>query len=46
MASTDVADAVAATIEAQRLIAPGDAILIKGSNAIGLARVVDALAGA
>jgi UDP-N-acetylmuramoyl-tripeptide--D-alanyl-D-alanine ligase len=41
-----VADAAAAKIEAQRLIAPGDAILIKGSNAIGLARVVDALAGA
>jgi UDP-N-acetylmuramoyl-tripeptide--D-alanyl-D-alanine ligase len=40
-----VADAAAATIEAQKLIAPGDAILIKGSNAIGLARVIDALSG-
>jgi UDP-N-acetylmuramoyl-tripeptide--D-alanyl-D-alanine ligase len=40
-----VPDAAAAKAEAQKLIAPGDIILIKGSNAIGLARVVDALAG-
>jgi UDP-N-acetylmuramoyl-tripeptide--D-alanyl-D-alanine ligase len=40
-----VPDAAAAKVEAQRLIVPGDVILIKGSNAIGLARLVDALAG-
>jgi UDP-N-acetylmuramoyl-tripeptide--D-alanyl-D-alanine ligase len=40
-----VPDAAAAQAEIKRLIAPGDVILIKGSNAIGLARVVDALAG-
>jgi UDP-N-acetylmuramoyl-tripeptide--D-alanyl-D-alanine ligase len=40
-----VPDAAAAKAEARRLIAAGDTILIKGSNAIGLAGVVDALAG-
>ena len=40
-----VPDAAAAQTDAVRLIAPGDIILIKGSNAIGLSRVVDALAG-
>jgi UDP-N-acetylmuramoyl-tripeptide--D-alanyl-D-alanine ligase len=40
-----VPDAAAAKAEARRLIAPGDIILIKGSNSIGLAGVVDALAG-
>ena len=39
-----VPDAAAALDRLVGLIAPGDAILIKGSNAIGLARVVDALA--
>jgi len=39
-----VPDAAAALDRLHQLIAPGDAILIKGSNAIGLARVVDALA--
>jgi len=27
------------------MLRPGDAVLVKGSNAIGLARVVQALAG-
>jgi len=39
-----VPDAATALARLQRTIAPGDAVLIKGSNAIGLARVVDALA--
>ena len=41
-----VADAAAAAEEARRLIGVGDAVLVKGSNSVGLARVVDALAGA
>jgi len=40
-----VPDAASAADRAQRLIAPGDAILVKGSNSVGLAGVVDALAG-
>ncbi len=40
-----VADAATALDRLQRRIAPGDAVLIKGSNAIGLARVVQAMAG-
>jgi UDP-N-acetylmuramoyl-tripeptide--D-alanyl-D-alanine ligase len=40
-----VADAAAAAKRALALISPGDAVLVKGSNAIGLAGVVDALAG-
>ena len=40
-----VPDAAAAASSAQRLIAPGDAVLVKGSNSVGLAGVVDALAG-
>ena len=40
-----VPDAAAAAARASGLIAPGDAILVKGSNSIGLAGVVDALAG-
>jgi UDP-N-acetylmuramoyl-tripeptide--D-alanyl-D-alanine ligase len=40
-----VADAASAADRAQKLIAPGDAILVKGSNSVGLAGVVDALAG-
>ena len=39
-----VADAREATHRARTLIGPGDAVLVKGSNAIGLARLVDALA--
>jgi UDP-N-acetylmuramoyl-tripeptide--D-alanyl-D-alanine ligase len=38
-----VADAGAALDSIGTLIAPGDAILIKGSNAIGLSRVVERL---
>jgi UDP-N-acetylmuramoyl-tripeptide--D-alanyl-D-alanine ligase len=41
-----VADAAAAVARASDLIAPGDVLLVKGSNSVGLARVVDALAGA
>ncbi|HWI87533.1 MAG TPA: UDP-N-acetylmuramoyl-tripeptide--D-alanyl-D-alanine ligase [Sphingomonas sp.] len=40
-----VPDAAAAAAQASSLIAPGDAVLVKGSNSIGLASVVDALAG-
>jgi UDP-N-acetylmuramoyl-tripeptide--D-alanyl-D-alanine ligase len=40
-----VADAAAAADRAAGLIAPGDSILVKGSNSVGLAGVVDALAG-
>ena len=40
-----VPDAAAAADRALRLIAPGDAVLVKGSNSVGLAGVVDALAG-
>jgi UDP-N-acetylmuramoyl-tripeptide--D-alanyl-D-alanine ligase len=39
------ADAAAAAESALALLRPGDAVLVKGSNAYGLARVVDALAG-
>ena len=38
-----VADAAAAKDHLIRVIHPGDAVLIKGSNAVGLARLVDAL---
>ncbi|WP_116092515.1 UDP-N-acetylmuramoyl-tripeptide--D-alanyl-D-alanine ligase [Sphingomonas crusticola] len=40
-----VPDAAAAAAQASSLIAPGDAVLVKGSNSVGLAGVVDALAG-
>ena len=40
-----VPDAAAAADQASRLIAPGDAVLVKGSNSVGLAGVVNALAG-
>jgi UDP-N-acetylmuramoyl-tripeptide--D-alanyl-D-alanine ligase len=40
-----VPDAASAADRARHLIAPGDAILVKGSNSVGLAGVVDALAG-
>ncbi|TVV72155.1 UDP-N-acetylmuramoyl-tripeptide--D-alanyl-D-alanine ligase [Sphingomonas solaris] len=40
-----VADAAAAGDALIRRIAPGDAVLVKGSNAVGLARLVGALAG-
>jgi UDP-N-acetylmuramoyl-tripeptide--D-alanyl-D-alanine ligase len=40
-----VADAAAAATEARGLIGAGDAVLVKGSNSVGLARVVNALAG-
>jgi UDP-N-acetylmuramoyl-tripeptide--D-alanyl-D-alanine ligase len=39
-----VADATAATRLAREAVGPGDAILVKGSNSIGLAALVDALA--
>ncbi|WP_328598846.1 glutamate ligase domain-containing protein, partial [Sandarakinorhabdus oryzae] len=41
-----VADADAALAEITRLIAADDVLLVKGSNSIGLARVIDALAAA
>ena len=41
-----VPDAAAALAEARARIAPGDAVLVKGSNGIGLQRLVEALAEA
>lgn len=41
-----VGDAQAAQTEITRLIAADDVLLVKGSNSIGLARVIDALAAA
>ena len=40
-----VADAASALARLRPLLAPGDAVLIKGSNGVGLARVVAGLAG-
>jgi UDP-N-acetylmuramoyl-tripeptide--D-alanyl-D-alanine ligase len=40
-----VADAATAKDRLAEMLRPGDAVLVKGSNAIGLARVVQALAG-
>ena len=40
-----VRDAAAALEVLPRMLAPGDAILVKGSNGVGLSRVVAALAG-
>ena len=40
-----VPDAAAALDQLSKMIAPGDAILVKGSNGVGLAKVVAALAG-
>ena len=40
------ADADAATALLRGLIAPGDAVLVKASNSVGLARLVEAMAGA
>jgi UDP-N-acetylmuramoyl-tripeptide--D-alanyl-D-alanine ligase len=42
-AATIVADANAAIALLQDLVAPGDAVLVKGSRALGLERVADAL---
>ena len=39
-----VPDAAAAIAAAREAIGPGDAVLVKGSNSIGLAAVVEALA--
>ena len=40
-----VADAATALDRLEDVLKPGDAVLIKGSNALGLARIVKALAG-
>ncbi len=40
-----VPDAATAIARIRPLIASGDAVLVKGSNSVGLARLVDALAG-
>ncbi|WP_118856299.1 UDP-N-acetylmuramoyl-tripeptide--D-alanyl-D-alanine ligase [Sphingomonas mesophila] len=45
IAVDQVADVSAATERLTASIAPGDAVLVKASNSIGLARLVDALAG-
>ncbi len=45
IASTQVDDVAAATDALRSMIAPGDAVLVKASNSVGLARLVDALAG-
>ncbi|SMF61670.1 UDP-N-acetylmuramoyl-tripeptide--D-alanyl-D-alanine ligase [Allosphingosinicella indica] len=42
---THVAGAAEAAQEARSAMAPGDAILVKGSNSVGLSAVVEALAG-
>lgn len=42
---THVPDAAAATEALRARIGPGDAVLVKGSNAVGLAALVEALAG-
>jgi UDP-N-acetylmuramoyl-tripeptide--D-alanyl-D-alanine ligase len=42
---THVADAAAAIDLLRGRLEPGDAVLVKGSNAVGLARLVEALAG-
>ena len=42
---THVPDAASALPLARAAIGPGDAMLVKGSNAIGLAALVKALAG-
>ena len=42
---THVPDAAAATEALRARIGPGDAILVKGSNAVGLAALVEALSG-
>jgi len=42
---THVPDASAATEIVRQTVRPGDAILVKGSNSLGLARLVEALAG-
>ncbi|MFS0771872.1 UDP-N-acetylmuramoyl-tripeptide--D-alanyl-D-alanine ligase [Sphingomonas sp. 1P08PE] len=41
-----VADATAASTAVRDMLAPGDVVLIKGSNGVGLARVVAGLRGA
>jgi UDP-N-acetylmuramoyl-tripeptide--D-alanyl-D-alanine ligase len=43
---THCASATDAVVVAQDIIRPGDAVLIKGSNSMGLSAVVDALVGA
>ena len=40
-----VPDAATALDRLQKVVAPGDAVLVKGSNGVGLSRVVAALAG-
>ena len=40
-----VPDAASARERLKSILAPGDAVLVKGSNAIGLANVVASLAG-
>ena len=45
MAVAHVPDAATARDRLAEMLRPGDAVLVKGSNAIGLARVVHALAG-
>jgi UDP-N-acetylmuramoyl-tripeptide--D-alanyl-D-alanine ligase len=42
---THVPDAASAIPLARGMIGPGDAVLVKGSNSIGLAALVEALAG-
>ena len=42
---THVPDAASAIPVARAAIGPGDAVLVKGSNSIGLAALVEALAG-
>ncbi|MEP7316062.1 MAG: UDP-N-acetylmuramoyl-tripeptide--D-alanyl-D-alanine ligase [Sphingomicrobium sp.] len=45
IAATQVDDVAAATDVLRAMIGAGDAVLVKASNSVGLARLVDALAG-
>ena len=45
LTARSASDAAAAAAAARAAIRPGDVLLVKGSNAVGLAAVVEALAG-
>jgi UDP-N-acetylmuramoyl-tripeptide--D-alanyl-D-alanine ligase len=45
LANTHVPDAAAATELVRHEVRAGDSVLVKGSNSIGLAALVDALTG-
>ncbi len=45
IAATQVADVAAATAALKDMVAPGDAVLVKASNSVGLAKLVEAMTG-